>query len=64
MPLFVQNAMLIAPTTYFVELGQAILYRGAGIQVVWKPMLMLIAIGVTLFTASHLRFRRTISQLG
>jgi ABC-2 type transport system permease protein len=30
MPEIVQNIMLIAPTTHFVELSQAILYRGAG----------------------------------
>lgn len=34
MPEAVQTIMLAAPTTHFVELGQAILYRGAGIEVV------------------------------
>jgi ABC-2 type transport system permease protein len=27
--------MLAAPTTHFTELSQAILYRGAGLEVVW-----------------------------
>jgi ABC-2 type transport system permease protein len=27
---------LIAPTTHFVSLTQAILYRGAGFDVVWR----------------------------
>ncbi|WP_317205391.1 ABC transporter permease [Janthinobacterium sp.] len=63
MPALVQNIMLFAPTTHFVELSQAILYRGAGIGVVWKPFLALLAIGVALFTVSLSRFRKTISQM-
>lgn len=63
MPLVVQKIMLFAPTTHFVELGQAILYRGAGLDVVWKPFLALFAIGVALFTLSLKRFRATISRM-
>ncbi|MEM5345284.1 ABC transporter permease [Paraburkholderia azotifigens] len=63
MPQIVQDIMLAAPTTHFVELGQAILYRGAGIDVVWKPFFALSAIGVTLFALSLRRFRKTISQM-
>ena len=63
MPELVQEIMLAAPTTHFVELGQAILYRGAGIEVVWKQFLLLAAIGLVLFLLSLARFRRTISQM-
>ncbi|SDD30773.1 ABC transporter permease [Paraburkholderia lycopersici] len=63
MPAVVQDIMLAAPTTHFVELGQAILYRGAGIDVVWKPFLTLVAIGAVLFLLSLRRFRKTISQM-
>jgi ABC-2 type transport system permease protein len=63
MPELVQDLMLAAPTTHFVELGQAILYRGAGIEVVWKQFLLLAAIGLVLFLLSLARFRRTISQM-
>ncbi len=63
MPEIVQNLMLVAPTTHFVELGQAILFRGAGIGVVWKPFLLLFIIGTALFGLSLARFRRTISQM-
>ena len=45
MPEVVQNVMLAAPTTHFVELAQAILFRGAGPAVVWPQMLALGAIG-------------------
>jgi ABC-2 type transport system permease protein len=63
MPQLVQDIMLLAPTTHFVELGQAILYRGAGLEVVWKPFLALAAIGSVLFALSLARFRKTISQM-
>ena len=63
MPQLVQTIMLAAPTTHFVELSQAILYRGAGIGVVWKPFLALALIGSALFALALTRFRRTISQM-
>jgi ABC-2 type transport system permease protein len=63
MPELVQNLMLAAPTTHFVSAGQAILYRGAGIDVVWPQFLLILAIGSLLFFASLMRFRKTISQM-
>jgi len=63
MPKIVQEVMLFAPTTHFVELGQAILYRGAGLDVAWRPFLILIAIGSVLFAMALQRFRRTIGQM-
>jgi ABC-2 type transport system permease protein len=63
MPKIVQDVMLFAPTTHFVELGQAILYRGAGLDVAWRPFLILIAIGSVLFAMALQRFRRTIGQM-
>ena len=48
MPQFIQDLMLVAPTTHFVSLAQAILYRGAGFDVVWPQFLALAAIGLLL----------------
>lgn len=63
MPEIVQVAMLAAPTTHFVALAQAVLYRGAGIGIVWPHFLALAAIGATLFAVSVARFRRTIGAM-
>ncbi len=63
MPQLVQHIMLAAPTTHFVEIGQAVLYRGAGIDVVWKPFLWLAVIGCVLFALALARFRKTIGQM-
>ena len=64
MPHAVQTLMLAAPNTHFVMAAQAILYRGAGLDVVWPQLLAIAAIGALLFAASLARFRRTISQMG
>lgn len=63
MPLAVRMLMSLSPTTHFIEMSQAILFRGAGIDVVWQQFLWLAAIGGVLFTVSHARFRRTIGGM-
>jgi len=63
MPVFVQDVMQTMPTTHFVSAAQAILYRGAGLDVVWPQLLAIIAIGGVLFALSLARFRKTISQM-
>src|SRR5262249_12886760 len=61
MPEAIQTVMLVAPTTHFVLLAQAILYRAAGFDVVWPHFLALAAIGTALFGAALARFRKAIS---
>lgn len=63
MSLAVQDIMLAAPTTHFVELAQRILYRGAGLDAVWIQFVVLFAIGCVLFLLSLMRFRKTITQM-
>lgn len=63
MPELVQLAMLAAPNTHFVMLSQALLYRGAGLAVVWPQFISLAVIGAALFLFSLARFRKTISQM-
>ncbi|NRT54951.1 ABC transporter permease [Sphaerotilus uruguayifluvii] len=64
MPQAVQQLMLAAPTTHFVAAAQAVLYRGAGLEVIWPQALALLAIGSALFAFSLSRFRRTLGQMG
>lgn len=61
MPLAVQAIMLAAPTTHFVSLAQAILFRGAGLAVVWPQLLAIVAIGTAFFVAALARFRRAVA---
>ena len=64
MPPAVQHLMQLAPTTHFVSIGQSILYRGAGIDIVWPQFLALIAIAAVLFSMSMLLFRKSVAQMG
>lgn len=63
MPELVQQIMLAAPTTHFVALAQAILYRGAGLPIVWPYMLAIAGIGALFFVAALTRFRKTLAQM-
>lgn len=63
MPDWVRWGMSLSPTTHFTELGQAILYRGAGLDVVWSAYAALLAIGAALFGFALVRFRRAIAQM-
>ncbi len=63
MPSMVRWLMSLAPTTHFTELSQAILYRGAGLAVVWTSFLALLLIGSVLFALSLARFRKAIGQM-
>ena len=57
MPEVIQTIMLGAPNTHFVSLAQAILFRGAGFDVVWPQFAALGVIGVSLFLFALARFR-------
>ncbi len=63
MPELVQQIMLAAPTTHFVDLAQAILYRGAGLAIVWPQLLTIAVIGTLFFLAALARFRKTLAQM-
>ncbi|HOY35450.1 MAG TPA: ABC transporter permease [Piscinibacter sp.] len=62
MPEVLRTVMLLAPTTHFVSLAQAVLYRGAGVAIVWPTLLAIAAIGAAFFFASLGRFRKSLAQ--
>lgn len=63
MPQLVQDIMLTMPTTHFVSLAQAILYRGAGFQIVWPQFIVLLIIGIVFFSFALMRFCKTIATM-
>ncbi len=63
MPEFVRAGMLASPTTHFVAASQAILYRGAGLGVVWPQLLAVSGIGALFFLVALARFRGTLSRM-
>jgi ABC-2 type transport system permease protein len=63
MPEIVQTTMLLAPTTHFVALSQAILYRGADFGILWPQFLTLLVIGCIFFVWALSRFRKAIGSM-
>ena len=62
MPEAVQAVMLLAPTTHFVRFAQAILYRGAGLAVVWMDVAAIAALGAVFFLIALARFRGAVAR--
>jgi ABC-2 type transport system permease protein len=62
MPAWLATVMQASPSTHFVSFAQAILYRGAGIDVVWPEFLTVALIGGLFFGLAILRFRSTAAQ--
>lgn len=64
MPRWLQLAMQLSPSTHFVAFAQGVLYRGAGIAILWPQLLAMTGIGAALFAAALLRFRRALADAG
>ncbi|CAH0350936.1 ABC transporter permease [Aquabacterium sp. CECT 9606] len=57
MPMLLQQVMLASPSTHYVKLAQAILYRGAGLSVVWPQFVAMTGIGAVFLAVAMARFR-------
>ena len=61
MPAWLQYVMrTISPTPHFVAFAQAVLFRGADITLVWRPLLAMLIIGAVYFAFAMRRFRKVI----
>ena len=61
-PEWLQMAMQLSPSTHFVAFAQAILFRGAGFDVVWPRFAATAGIGALFFAWSLARFRRHLAS--
>lgn len=61
MPDILQYIMKLAPTSHFVSMAQAVLYRGAGIEIVWPDFIAMFVIGLVYFSLALMLFRRSLS---
>lgn len=62
MPTVLQYVMYLSPTTHFMEAAQAILFRGAGLEIVWKHLVAIFFIGLLFFAFALLSFKRSIES--
>lgn len=64
MPAFLRQAVVVLPTTQFVSFAQAVLYRDAGLAVVWRPLLVIVASGGVFLALALARFRSMLARQG
>lgn len=57
MPPFLRTIMQASPSTHFVAYAQAILYRGAGLDIVWPRFVAVAVMGIIFLALAIRRFR-------
>ena len=62
MPMILQDLMQLMPTSHFVDLSQSILFKGAGISIIWKKMLIIFVIGAVFFSLTLILFKRSLGM--
>lgn len=60
-PDWLQNITLFLPSRHFVSFSQAVIYRGAGLDIVWPELVMVAGLGLVFFVFSLGLFRRSIA---
>jgi ABC-2 type transport system permease protein len=63
-PMWLSTIMKASPSTHFVSFAQAILYRGAGIDVVWPQFAAVAGIGALFLALTLWRFRAAVGATG
>lgn len=61
-PELLQKLTLALPTRHFVSYAQAILFRGAGLDIVWPSFVIVFLIGFLFLTYSIARFRKAVGS--
>jgi ABC-2 type transport system permease protein len=62
MPPLLGTMMRVSPSTHFVAMAQSVLYRGAGLDIVWPQFLIIVVIGAIFLGLAVLRFRQVTAQ--
>jgi ABC-2 type transport system permease protein len=62
MPHWLATIMQASPSTHFVSFAQAILYRGAGFDVVWPQFVFVAVVGAVFLAFAILRLRMILSE--
>ncbi len=63
MPRLLQIVMTASPSTHYTSFAQAVLYRGAGLSVVWPDIAAMGVIGAVLLTIALYRFRASMAAV-
>ncbi|MBY0233551.1 MAG: hypothetical protein K2W93_01125, partial [Burkholderiaceae bacterium] len=63
-PQQIQSLVQFSPTTQFVKYTQAVIYRGAGLEIVWPQLLAIAAAGALFLFIALTRFRSMLAKQG
>jgi len=63
MPIALQRFMQFVPSTHFVSFSQAVLFRNAGLDVVWPELAKIALIGFAFVTFTLIRFRKMLAAI-
>ena len=64
MPLFVQQITQFSPTTILGSYAQDVLFRNAGLELVWDKLIKMILLGIVFLTLALLQFKSMLSRQG
>ena len=63
MPQPLQVAIQVSPAVHYVKFAQSVLYRAAGIDVVWRDIAVLAGLGTVFLSLALLRFRTMLASV-
>lgn len=61
-PDIIQPITWLLPSRHYMAFAQAVVFRGAGLSIVWPQLLIIIGLGSIFFTASLALFRRSLAS--
>jgi ABC-2 type transport system permease protein len=64
MPEVMQWLTQISPVTQYVQFGQFVLFRNAGIDSVWDKLLIMMLMGIVFLALALGRFRHMLARQG
>jgi ABC-2 type transport system permease protein len=62
MPEPIQFAIQVSPSVHFVNFAQSVLYRAAGLDIVWPHIAVLVVLGVVFLITALARFRTMLAR--
>jgi ABC-2 type transport system permease protein len=60
MPWILQQVAMVLPATHYIAMMRAIILKGVGMDIIWRPFLAMCAITLVLVVASVRRFSKTL----
>ena len=64
MPPLLQWGMHVSPSVWYVKFAQGLLYRGAGLDIVWPDLVVMAALGALFLAIATSRFRLMLARIG